>query len=99
MRLFLTPRCFAPIIHQKNACGSKNNVRRPTQWDHETGGLDVKPYAVRCLRPASSYYSDQTEDPDLWSASRFVEEVEQVRQALDLGPDNLYRNMATETPL
>ncbi len=37
-----------------------------------------------------SYYSDQPEDPELWSTARFVDEVEQVRQALDLGPDNLY---------
>jgi len=37
-----------------------------------------------------SYYSDQPDEPELWSTPRFVEEVEQVRQALDLGPDNLF---------
>ncbi|MCI0686627.1 MAG: proline iminopeptidase-family hydrolase [Sporichthyaceae bacterium] len=37
-----------------------------------------------------SYYSDQPDDPDLWELPRFVEEVEQVRQALGLGADNLY---------
>lgn len=37
-----------------------------------------------------SYYSDQPDEPELWTTPRFVEEVEQVRQALDLGPDNLY---------
>ncbi len=37
-----------------------------------------------------SFYSDQPEDPDLWETSRFVEEVEQVRQALGLGPENFY---------
>ena len=37
-----------------------------------------------------SYYSDQPDDPDLWEVPRFVEEVEQVRQALGLGPDNFY---------
>ncbi len=37
-----------------------------------------------------SYYSDQPDDPELWSTPRFVEEVEQVRQALELGPDNFY---------
>jgi proline iminopeptidase len=37
-----------------------------------------------------SYYSDQPTDPDLWETDRFVEEVEQVRQALGLGPDNFY---------
>jgi len=35
-----------------------------------------------------SGFSDQPADPSLWDADRFVEEVEQVRQALGLGPDN-----------
>lgn len=34
--------------------------------------------------------SDQPDDRDLWTLSRFVEEVEQVRQALDLNRDNFY---------
>ena len=37
-----------------------------------------------------SYYSDQPDEPDLWELPRFVDEVEQVRQALGLGPDNFY---------
>jgi proline iminopeptidase len=37
-----------------------------------------------------SSYSDQPDEPELWSLPRFVEEVEQVRQALGLGPDNFY---------
>jgi proline iminopeptidase len=37
-----------------------------------------------------SFYSDQPDDPELWDLARFVEEVEQVRQALALGPDNFY---------
>jgi proline iminopeptidase len=37
-----------------------------------------------------SYYSDQPDDPDLWDTSRFVEEVETVRKALGLGPENFY---------
>src|SRR5215472_16219270 len=32
--------------------------------------------------------SDQPDDPSLWDVDRFVEEVEQVRMALDLRPDN-----------
>jgi proline iminopeptidase len=32
--------------------------------------------------------SDQPEDPSLWDLDRFVDEVEQVRQALGLGPEN-----------
>lgn len=37
-----------------------------------------------------SYYSDQPDDPSLWNTARFVEEVEQVRQALGLNQDNFY---------
>lgn len=37
-----------------------------------------------------SYYSDQPGDTSLVNLDRFVEEVEQVRQALGLGPDNFY---------
>ena len=37
-----------------------------------------------------SAYSDQPDQPDLWSLPRFVEEVEQVRQALKLDKGNFY---------
>jgi proline iminopeptidase len=37
-----------------------------------------------------SYYSDQPDKPELWELPRFVEEVEQVRQALGLTKDNFY---------
>jgi proline iminopeptidase len=37
-----------------------------------------------------SYYSDQPDEPSLWELPRFVEEVEQVRQALGLTHDNFY---------
>ncbi|HEX2533228.1 MAG TPA: proline iminopeptidase-family hydrolase, partial [Chitinophagaceae bacterium] len=37
-----------------------------------------------------SYYSDQPTDSSLWTTERFVEEVEQVRQALGLGKDNFF---------
>lgn len=37
-----------------------------------------------------SYYSDQPDDPDLWELPRFVDEVEQVRKALGLGPEDFY---------
>lgn len=37
-----------------------------------------------------SYYSDQPNEPDLWELPRFVEEVEQVRQALGLNKSNFY---------
>lgn len=37
-----------------------------------------------------SAYSDQPDDPDLWEIPRFVDEVEQVRQALGLDRTNFY---------
>lgn len=37
-----------------------------------------------------SAFSDQPTDPDLWDLPRFVEEVEQVRQALKLDRENFY---------
>ena len=37
-----------------------------------------------------SAYSDQPDDPDLWEIPRFVEEVEQVRQALGLDRGDFY---------
>jgi proline iminopeptidase len=37
-----------------------------------------------------SAYSDQPDEPELWELPRFVEEVEQVRQALGLDQSNFY---------
>jgi len=37
-----------------------------------------------------SYYSDQPTDSSLWTTERFVEEVEQVREALGLSKENFY---------
>ena len=37
-----------------------------------------------------SAYSDQPDDPELWDLDRFVDEVEQVRQALHLDAGNFY---------
>lgn len=37
-----------------------------------------------------SSYSDQPKDSSLWTVDRFVDEVEQVRQALHLDKENLY---------
>jgi proline iminopeptidase len=37
-----------------------------------------------------SFYSDQPDDPSLWTIERFVDEVEQVRIALKLDKDNFY---------
>src|SRR6202023_2732691 len=37
-----------------------------------------------------SAFSDQPDDADLWDVDRFVDEVEQVRQALALDSTNFY---------
>ncbi len=37
-----------------------------------------------------SAWSDQPDEPELWTIPRFVDEVEQVRIALGLGSDNFY---------
>jgi proline iminopeptidase len=37
-----------------------------------------------------SAYSDQPDEPDLWEIDRFVDEVEQVRQALGLDRNNFF---------
>ena len=37
-----------------------------------------------------SAYSDQPNDSTLWSVDRYVDEIEQVRKALGLNPDNFY---------
>ncbi|MCP9768561.1 alpha/beta fold hydrolase [Lacihabitans sp. LS3-19] len=37
-----------------------------------------------------SYYSDQPKDQSLWTTERFVEEVEQVRQAIGADSSNFY---------
>lgn len=37
-----------------------------------------------------SFYSDQPEDPELWEIDRFVDELEQVRVALDLDASNFF---------
>jgi proline iminopeptidase len=37
-----------------------------------------------------SFFSDQPDEPELWEISRFVDEVEQVRQALELDCDSFF---------
>lgn len=37
-----------------------------------------------------SYYSDKPNDSTLWNTEHFVEEVEQIRKALNLNKDNFY---------
>jgi proline iminopeptidase len=45
-------------------------------------------YEVHFYDQLGSHFSDQPDDPSLWEIDRFVDEVEQVRTALGLGPDD-----------
>lgn len=56
-------------------------------FDSYFPGAEIEYYYYDQL---GSYYSDQPDEADLWEIPRFVEEVEQVRQALGLNEDNFY---------
>lgn len=56
-------------------------------FDSFLPGADIEFYYYDQL---GSFYSDQPDDTRLWTIPRFVEEVEQVRKALGLTPDNFY---------
>jgi len=45
-------------------------------------------YEVYFYDQLGSHFSDRPEDDSLWEIDRFVDEVEQVRTALGLGPDD-----------
>jgi proline iminopeptidase len=45
-------------------------------------------YEVYFYDQLGSAFSDQPDDPSLWEIERFVDEVDQVRTALDLGSEN-----------
>lgn len=56
-------------------------------WDSYFPAAGIEYYYYDQL---GSHYSDQPDEPELWTIPRFVEEVEQVRQALGLTKDNFY---------
>jgi len=47
-------------------------------------------YEMYYYQQLGSYLSDQPDNDELWTVDRFVDELEQVRQALGLNPDNGY---------
>jgi len=53
-------------------------------------GIEYYYYYYYYYDQLGSTYSDQPDDPDLWEIPRFVDEVEQVRQALGLDRSNFY---------
>ena len=52
--------------------------------------LPKEGYEMYYYHQLGSHLSDQPDNDDLWTLDRFVEEVEQVRQALGLTKDNCY---------
>jgi proline iminopeptidase len=65
--------------------GSTHEYLKPLAEHLPAAGIEVYLYDQ-----LGSYFSDQPDDPDLWEIPRFVDEVEQVRQSLGLGPDDFY---------
>lgn len=60
------------------------------EFDCFDGYLPIEEIEYIYYDQLDSYYSDKPNDPSLWTTDRFVEEVEQVRQALNLNKDNFY---------
>jgi proline iminopeptidase len=52
--------------------------------------LPAQGYEIIEYDQLGSFYSDQPKDSSLWTIERFVDEVEQVRVALNLTKDNFY---------
>lgn len=52
--------------------------------------LPAQGYEIIEYDQLGSFYSDQPKDSSLWTIDRFVDEVEQVRVALNLTKDNFY---------
>jgi proline iminopeptidase len=77
------PRCKLLLLH--GGPGGTHEYFEP--FDSFLPGAGIEYYYYDQL---GSAYSDQPEDPSLWRIDRFVDEVEQVRLALGLGPDNFF---------
>ena len=78
-----SPRMKVLLLH--GGPGATHEYMKPMAEYLPAAGIEVYLYDQ-----LGSYFSDQPDDPDLWEIPRFVEEVEQVRQALGLGPDDFY---------
>jgi proline iminopeptidase len=78
-----SPRMKVLLLH--GGPGFTHEYLKPLAEYLPAAGIEVYLYDQ-----LGSYFSDQPDDPDLWEIPRFVDEVEQVRQALGLGPDDFY---------
>jgi proline iminopeptidase len=93
LMLFLLPTayCILPTASQGRALllhgGPGVTHEYLEAFDSYLPGAGIEYYYYDQL---GSYYSDQPNEPELWELPRFVEEVEQVRQALGLDRSNFY---------
>ena len=77
------PRCKVLLLHGGPAATHE-------YWEACDSYLPAAGIEYYYYDQLGSAYSNQPDDPDLWTIDRFVDEVEQVRQALDLHRDNFY---------
>ncbi len=65
--------------------GCTHEYFEPCDWYLPAAGIEYYYYDQ-----LGSYHSDQPDHADLWELERFLDEVEQVRVALGLEPDNFF---------
>jgi proline iminopeptidase len=82
-RIGNTPRVKVLLLHGGPACTHE-------YWECVESFLPQEGIEFYYYDQLGSAYSDQPTDTSLWNLPRFVEQVEQVRQALGLNKDNFY---------
>lgn len=82
-RIGNNPRIKVLLLHGGPACTHE-------YWECMESFLPQEGIEFYYYDQLGSAYSDQPADTSLWNLPRFVEEVEQVRQALGLNKDNFY---------
>jgi pimeloyl-ACP methyl ester carboxylesterase len=96
IRVMVMMACLLPF----SASGKPNRTEHQTCAAYfDSSGRDdvlaggVKMVEIKTSKGRSglgSAYSDQPDEPQLWEIPRFVDEVEQVRQALKIDRNNFY---------
>ncbi len=82
-RIGNNPRIKVLLLHGGPACTHE-------YWECMESFLPQQGIEFYYYDQLGSAYSDQPNDTSLWNLPRFVEEVEQVRQALRLNKDNFF---------
>ena len=90
-----TPKRRAPGLDQTGRQQPRHPAAPPARRPGVRLTSTSRGATATCRRPSieyyyydqlGSFYSDQPDEPDLWEVDRFVDEVEQVRQALAARP-------------